>query len=427
LSPTFEQRDEKTPMPSGVEAKGVEGLEDADADANSGKFRTIRIIFGVGLFGLIFLLFLLCRRRRKARHDSQPVPLGANMVVSRGKRNGRYNGDSFGDVNDGDSTQTPDTLEAKAFGSPSSSALDLATPPKSKGASKKSEWFGKLPGKKSPALYFPIHITATSDEISRFDDNPKESILNKDLPSNHSSEHSNGDSVAPDALLVKQEESSFLQDNWREGSNNESPSYHGGTLAKSNSDAVISHDNRIMGSGIASTPSNAANSNEDGKVEAIFPEPPTFPTTPFMNSVLTPPNKTDELILEEIHNSDKSSTIVYDVENEVKAEIRKEDDNLHRGILDRTKDEGKTGDSEGIKEGGENEFPMDAIWDPNDTEEDICFDEPQFEPPSTNTSVRLTESDEHNDSSAFGVVNFTPENGFSYDDSVADAENQMLS
>jgi hypothetical protein len=41
--------------------------------------------------------------------------------------------------------------------------------------------------------------------------------------------------------------------------------------------------------------------------------------------------------------------------------------------------------------------------------------------------VRLTESDEHNDSSAFGVVNFTPENGFSYDDSVADAENQMLS
>ena len=227
--------------------------------------------------------------------------------------------------------------------------------------------------------------------------------------------------------LCKKEESSFLQNNWREGSNNEPPSHHGDSLAKSNSDEVISHDNWIMGSGIASIPSNVANSNEDGKVEGIFPEPPAFPTTLFMNSLLTPPTKTDGLASEEIHNSDKSSTLALDVENEVKAEIRKEDDNLHRAILASTKDEGITGDSEANKEGGENEFPLDAIWDPNDTEDDICFDEPQCEPPSTNTSVRLTESDEHNDSSAFGVVNFTPENGFSYDDIEIDPVKQMFS
>lgn len=377
---------------------------DDDIPAESRTF--LAIAGGISAAGVIIFAAALFKRRRDRSVQHLP-PLGARMVVGKGDGPG-FVDDRFGD---GDSTRTPDTFEGKmlandTYGSPSSQSFnitslrkiepgDTSTPPRSDNTGEilqDIDWFGCLPCQNAPSLYFPIHLEAHAekDEISGFEDNP----------SDNASASASANAVTPLPKEESFELTKFVDMDPIQKEAISSPS------------AVI--------------PTHSVYDSSDVEERKSCLEPSAFATAALLDAVDGPSEKPKALVLEEERTppSDGEDTPKIEGANENEQDCQQNRESDQHQLQSENPTFGEISESQDDED--ESEFLLDTSWDPDDADDALSFDEPQFEPTFVNDSTRMSVPDA-DDALSFDDPPFEPQDGFQYDDFLTDAERHIFS
>lgn len=437
-----------TPMPTEESNNTLnQGTEVIEEDIPSDSSDFTLIIGGIcAAVGILVGAALYSRRKRRERR----------YTLALGDRDGSK-GDELGFVEDrfcdehgggdGDSTQTPDTAEGKMLANdmltPSQSQSPLGitslresaavhkTPPKSDNANGIT-LFGMKDN--SPGLYFPIYLgdqegegEDVHHEMPRFDDHPVDSMgedSEVSLPQNKCRDQQSKEATNFSSVITPMQNT--LGGSEGKGATNPLKPSDSPLLALADIEEEESQ---------AESPLDNVNADE---IEDVILEEGEIDCEQNSDSDSEEDDESERATIGEVYNKEDHEEIQDQVPNSDQVE------RPENGEVAEDEDDGQ--------------FVMDTSWDPNDTDDAISFDEPQFEPTFINESMsmatlmpvtQITDANQddvlsfgapfesqdaaqihdaiQDDGLSFGATSFDPQDGFQYDDFVTDAEQHSFS